>query len=428
MQAAYLGPPRTATSKDDYSRFYYSHDHFSAPLVSTPTLTRSAPKHKKPNLKKTASGAGWIAPSPTSGPDPTLATKEYGTCLIIGRSGTGKSTLLKNLVGLLPAARQLYLVNVRADEAAVYESLHPGGAKRVSSTSLLQIPQSSPYSTIFIEDIISMREKEQTQLREGINYTAHHKKCKIFCVTHTVYKTGVFSMMPLFHYLIFTSSPANAPVIRQALGLFGLEKEEVKSYGAALVRHTSEWQKTGNSDPRQIYYFLDCTALKLGYSDDNLKAGTARYLADGGGNDGKRKGPEPNGAASTIANDGSGDDDDGKTSVRHPRSPTSSTSLFDCFFSGAKRNAKAHGIYRILANEASVSRHLRQKDLCFVFKSRRASAAVTAISLVDYISLLLHGSRVPTAEQLALHTFIKARCRLPESSIANKHLQTRQQE
>jgi hypothetical protein len=242
-----------------------------------------------------------------------------------------------------------------------------------------------------------------------------------------VYKTGVFSMMPLFHYLIFTSSPANAPVIRQALGLFGLEKEEVKSYGAALVRHTSEWQKTGNSDPRQIYYFLDCTALKLGYSDDNLKAGTARYLADGGGNDGNKKIPEPSDDASTIANDGSGDDD-GKTSVRHPRSPTSSTSLFDCFFSGAKRNAKAHGIYRILANEPSVSRHLRQKDLCFVFKSRRASDAATAISLVDYISLLLHGSRVPTAEQLALHTFIRARCRLPESSIANKHLQTRQQE
>lgn len=317
--------------------------------------------------------------------------------MIIGRSGTGKSTLLKNLVSELPTRRHLYLVNVRADEAAVYENLHPGGSARVSSSTLLSIPKSSPESTIFIEDIISMKDREQTQLREGINYTAHHRRCKIFCVTHTVYKTGVFSMMPLFHSIVFTSSPANGPIVRQALGLFGLEKEDVKSKCSSLTRHTSEWKKTHAGDPRQIYYFLDCTALKLGYSDDNLKPGTARYLDDAEGVDGA-------------------DDSDGNCNTEQK------SSLFECFFGGGKHQARARGLYRILSAEPSINRHLRQKDLCFVFASKRRSGETKTVSLIDYVALLLHVSREPTQEQRALHAFVKARCRLPESAIANKFL------
>ena len=421
MQATYLGPTRTATSRDEYSPFFYSHNHFSSPLVSTPHAPAPPPKKQKLQTSgrhhrehSTVHHAG----SQSTGPDPTLASKEYGTCLIIGRSGTGKSTLLKNLVSNLGPRRHLYLVNVRADEASTYENLHPGGKTRVSATTLLNIPKSSPESTIFIEDIISMREKEQTQLREGINYTAHHRRCKIFCVTHTVYKTGVFSMMPLFHSIIFTSSPANAPVIRQALGLFGLEKEQVKRDTFALTRHTAEWKKIHSGDPRQIYFFFDCTALRLGYSDDNLRPGTARYLGTDDSGSGANNDDDDD------ANDKTGDSVDAKA-TRHRSLASSGShepSLFDCFFAGAKRNAKARGLYRILTAEESVSRHLREKDLCFEFVTRRGGDEKTTVSLVDYIDLLLHGSREPSKEQRALHAFVRARCRLPESAIANKHL------
>ena len=106
-----------------------------------------------------------------------MEDRAYGTCLVIGRSGTGKSTLLKHLVSRMPPRRLLYLVNVRADESEEYSRSHVGGASRVRHANLSGLKEVASHSTIIVEDIISMKNSEQVSLREGINYTAHHRSC-----------------------------------------------------------------------------------------------------------------------------------------------------------------------------------------------------------------------------------------------------------
>ena len=110
-----------------------------------------------------------------------------------------------------------------------------------------------------------MTKEEEINLRKAINYTVHHNQAKLFCVSHTITKTGIYSMVGLFNYIIFTGSPSNLPVIRTCLKYFKIENDIVNRWLSSIKKESKKNMK--NWDP---YYFFDCTRMIFCVSDDLL--------------------------------------------------------------------------------------------------------------------------------------------------------------
>lgn len=372
-----------ATATDEYSAFFYDSTHCAPPIIDTPppfrVLPRSRTKFESGRKKELSTG------KPLADNDPSLNDSQYGSCLIIGRSGTGKSSLLKRLVRQMPSSRHLYLVNVRGDETQQYEELHPGRASRVKQTSIDGLKGVLPNSTLIVEDIISMKDREQRALREVVNYTAHHKRCKVFCVTHTVFKTGVFTFMPLFHYIIFTCSPANAPIIKQVLSQFNPPKDELDANIKLVSEKAHELRGSLKS-----YFYFDCTKLLLGWSTNALSRGTCKPLSES---------PRRN---------------------ERPRTDPDDSHALDRFFppSDPQRSA-AQGLYELIARSKACAKHLDREGLCFVFP-KGGSREKVRVSLVDYLRAALTNSGPPEKDLRLLHRFLSTRCSLPRSVFKNK--------
>ena len=155
-------------------------------------------------------------------------------------------------MGTIPSSANLYLVNVRGEETSFYQKQH----KKTFSINFSGIKTVKKNSYVLVEDVISMKKEEEINLRNAINYTVHHNRSKLFCVSHTITKTGLYSMVGLFNYLIFTGSPSNLPVIRTCLRYFKIETEKVNKWLSCIKR---EAKKNPSSwDP---YYFFDCTKM-----------------------------------------------------------------------------------------------------------------------------------------------------------------------
>ena len=121
-------PRRKSPPRDFYSKFYYDrnyHEHETDWRGSRATSTSIQKKRKKERASaSTTAPQGHPEQLSTSVPDPSLESLTHGTCLIIGRSGTGKSSLLKTLVSRLANKKnRIYLINVRPDETAEYKKL-----------------------------------------------------------------------------------------------------------------------------------------------------------------------------------------------------------------------------------------------------------------------------------------------------------------
>jgi len=178
--------------------------------------------------------------------DPSLGSQDYGSCLIIGRSGTGKSTLLKKLLENYPKKVCVYLVNVKSGEA--FEYTKGRSSEKIFHCKIGGLEKINRGSVVIVEDLITMGTKDGDSLRHLLNYTAHHRFCKIFCVTHTIHKTGIYSMLPLFNYVIFTSSPSNVPIVRLTLMAFKIEKPQLENWVGEIKG--KEHEAEGN------YFFL----------------------------------------------------------------------------------------------------------------------------------------------------------------------------
>jgi len=155
-------------------------------------------------------------------------------------------------VTTIPSSANLYLVNVKGEETSYYQKTH----KKTSTVQFSGIKNVKKNSYVLVEDVISMKKEEEINLRNAINYTVHHNKSKLFCVSHTITKTGLYSMVGLFNYIIFTGSPSNLPVIRTCLRYFKIETEKVNKWLSCIKKEAK--RNPSNWDP---YYFFDCTKM-----------------------------------------------------------------------------------------------------------------------------------------------------------------------
>ena len=407
--------PRTTKSLDEYSPFYFAYNHFSFPEIETPPSLHSASgaatiaDNKKRSARVAKGSVSTASSSKVHPQDPLLQSSSYGTSLIIGRSGTGKSSLLKTMIRSIERSKQLYLVNVRGDEQREYEKLHKGGEKKVSPTTLAGLPSIKPDSVVIVEDIISMKEKDQIKLREAVNYTAHHKQCKLFCVTHTVFKTGIFSLMPLFTNVIFTNSRANGPILRQTFSQFSVPKPDVEK-NLRVITETSESEAREKKSPRHLYFFIDCARMTLGaFYSDRLNSKPVSL------------GP----IISEVPSVYEADKQNSRPRTDHSRFSDSPkpNRLLNLFFPPAhEHHSKILGIFHLINSSPTALRHLNSDTLTFSFRRRRKNRNAKAVSLVDYFNCAWNPSAVPSRETHALHRFLTKECKVPQSIVTNRRL------
>jgi hypothetical protein len=332
--------------------------------------------------------------------------------LIIGRSGTGKSSLLKKLLDNFPKNRFVYLINVKGAEIAEYSRGRPGEKIKIVKKLSSGGENFQKDSFIILEDLIKLNSKEADSVRQLLNYTAHHKRCKVFCVTHTIYKTGIYSLLPLFHYIVFTSSPSNVPIARSVLGTFKIDKPVLGRW--ILFIKNGLYDKEGN------YFFFDCTKMVFGTSTNFLQRGQNKVLGSlTAGNS------EPAAAAGWDnfwqPNFGGGGNELTQTELDVNERLARMRALFCDYFSLHPKKQQACALFFTVSSGLGAGR-INEHDLSVSFSLRNKIERTKKISLVDYVSSLLDSSNSrPTTDLKVMHNYVKKKCSLPQSAVTNVH-------
>jgi len=292
--------------------------------------------------------------------------------------------LLKHIVKHnVESKSKLFLINVRGDEVAHYKKLHKQ-SNIILGSSILTLKKVSKKSVVIIEDIITMTKDEEICMRKYLNYFAHHRQLKIFCVCHTVHKTRIYSMLPLFNYIIFTSSSSNIPVIRFTMQYFKIEKDKVLEWMDNYNKLNVRGGLIGD------YYFFDCTQM-IFYK---TKIDFEKAIVVGRLND----------------------DDENRSDSNAP-TEAGLVTRFDNFFEGNPLRSSACAIFSIIIKVLPLTT-VRDFDLTVNFVAK--NGIEKRISLVDYVHSLLTSDKPVTDACLLLHEYVSRRCKIPTFFVVNQ--------
>ena len=311
------------------------------------------------------------------------------------RSGTGKSTLLKKIVGLsnsdvqggLQNIKQVYLLNVGGAEKKLYTKLYNKDVHVLETYD--QLIHTKQRSLVLVEDIINMSKADEKVLRKALNYDAHHKKQKIFCVSHSIHKTSVWSLLSFFHFILFTSASSNIPVIRFTLNYFKIEKAQIDSW-------LNQFKILGKEGKFGIYFYFDCVKMTFNVSN-NTTFTRLKLLGTAGLNE-------------LPLNESDLD----------PKLKANLQSKFDTMVDSFSEKAQASALFAMIINCLQI-RLIRENDLSFAFRSLKTNREVR-FSLVDYITVLLT-PQTPVSKPLeTFHNYVKSICHIPLIFCVNKKM------
>ncbi len=311
--------------------------------------------------------------------DPTLLKKPYGSCLIIGKTSSGKTTLVKAILKAhwkINPNVNIYTINVRGGE---YSSV----SEKIINVDYEQMDTIPRKSIIIIEDVISMTPFQANVLRQAVNYNAHHKKQKVYVITHHVFKTSVYQLIPYFNYIIFTASDSNIPLVKIILRYFHLSKEDID-------RATSLFKPVKNT--HYVYFVFNVDSHRF------LKADSIKQMLLGNLKD--THGDSINGARSALSKD-------------------DLLQRFETFvFTNNENKQQASTIFSILINALPNLHNINVTDLTLRCQSKEGKKV--NISLVDYVMSLLNANQKVTKYDLFVHKYFKKLCKLPTMFLVNK--------
>ena len=313
---------------------------------------------------------------------PNLVDVEYGSVLLLGGTGTGKTYGLKSMLKTLMGSSSkisLYTINVKDSE--YMDDLK----KNHISTTFEKSSSIKPGSIVVVEDIIDLRPKEEIALRQMLNWEAHHKKLKIFCVSHNIFKTKLYNTISYFTFVMFTSSLGNLFVLSKCLGYFQLEPaiinswvEKIKMFRGALG----------------VYIYFDVSQRNL-YATNNL-TGTEFSKQIGSS------------------------EESSNSKVDQEKKRLALQARFELFFKGRKNGQQAMAVFSIL-NQCLEPDLIKAIDLTLNFNSKEG---IKGVSIIDYIdSMLDSDSRPPSTAQLVLHNYVRERCTIPKIFLLNTNFE-----
>lgn len=251
---------------------------------------------------------------------------------------------------------------------------------------------------ILVEDIISMSKNDEKLLRTTLNYDAHHKKQKIFCVSHSIHKNSMWSLLPFFHFIIFTSSPSNFPVIRFTFNYFKVEKSQLDAW-------LTEYIRLGKNGRKGIYFFFDCIKMTFNVAENTQF--TKRYLV---GNQATFGGNVDTAVVGNNVDD-----------VHHKQVLMTK---FESLVDSLECKGQAITVFSILVNCLD-SNLIREHDMSFAFHSKKLKSEIR-FSLVDYVTILLSESAPVSKPVRAFHAYAKRFCHIPIVFCRNKVLSSEQ--
>jgi len=337
--------------------------------------------------------------------------------------------LLKAIVQVAKKSSNLYLINVRGPEQQEYSCLH-------SKWEAIPFSKSKTIksgSIVIVEDILNLEKHEELALRTMLNFDAHHKTLKIFCVAHTITKNQIYGVMSLFNFIIFTNSPSNGPVLRATFRYFKIEKE-----------FSEQWIKKFKSHPHKTittYFFFDCVKMEFWVAENIFKSSTFHLLGtlqevensdksyqtktgDFSWIDSKQNvkaknlsSSVPKSTSNTVPN----------MNLISQNESTTKVAILEAKFKNLveelNNHKQAESLFSIIVNCINLD-FVSIDDLSFSFVPDRNSkhASIIKISLVDYILTLLDVQKKPSERLIVLHKYVSSLCSVPSFLIKNRFL------
>lgn len=306
------------------------------------------------------------------------------------RSGTGKTTLLKKLLDhSFPKKKRkskFYFINVGAEELSGYKKSYPES----QSIGFGGLDKTAKHSGIVIEDIIHMEKKDEKHMRTALNFGAHHKRQKIFSISHGIHKTSLWSMLSFFHFIIFTSATSNVPVLRYTLNYFKIDKNVVDDWILQF--------KLLGGGKKDFYFYFSCSEIKFYFTKNILDPESGQLIGSLGENSG-------------------GSSDDKPADLELVRKNLQNK--FEKYLEGHQFKAQASAIFSIIVNCLELTL-IREHDLTVCFASLEGEKN-KRLSLVDYISFLLSPEIKPSSGLIFLHEYIKKYCLIPNIFVKNNY-------
>lgn len=328
---------------------------------------------------------------------PALLNSKFGCVLVLGRSGSGKTTFVKKVLARLKPAK-LFIVN---GDAYDYKG---SGRKTWGGFTPNDYPKHESNSVFVIEDIIHVRGSAEVNLRESLNYYARHKNQKYFFVSHSIHKTSLYSTLNFFHFIVFPLHPTSKFIIKQILDSFRLEKKDVEEM-LSKVRMILLNYKGGQPGTETSCFFFNVQTANLIFATNIFKAETFINLE--------------NSSALGLTSQTSSKPDLLSNQQQQQQQRQALCDRFEELTNQWQNRAEAKSVFSIVAYCVN-PQLIRYNDLAFCFESRSKSQIF--VSLVDYVSVLLSKNAVPSVELKVLHTFISSKCKLPVHFIVNKSL------
>lgn len=232
-----------------------------------------------------------------------------------------------------------------------------------------------------------MEKKDEKNMRTALNFNAHHKRQKIFSISHGIHKTSLWSMLSFFHFVIFTSAPSNVPVLRFTLNYFKIDKDIINLW-------IEQFKKLGKSK-KNYYFYFSCSEMGF-YFTKNILDVEAKELI-GSLTNTLHVDSEPENLEATKKN---------------------LQSKFEKFLEGHLAKAQASAIFGSVINSIDL-KFIREHDLSVCFNNL-GGQKMKRISLVDYITCILTPNQPASKGLTTLHDYIKNYCLIPAIFIKNK--------
>lgn len=321
------------------------------------------------------------------------------------RSGSGKTTLTKAVLNEHCKRQKkpsFQLVNTKISDYA--DCLPTTSDNRIlqSFSDFGDIKYTLSNCIFVIEDIIHVDKQSEQLLRKCLNYFSHHKKQKYFFLSHSIYKTSLYSMVPFFNFIIFTTDSSNESVLRDVLRYFRLDKNTVQHLCNGFNQYASNQQVVQTNNFNACFY-LDLRDRSFYYTNNIFKLQNSVRLS--------------------------------KHGVIHNNKNTAQSVASIHASPDSAIQRRFHDIVRHLPNRRDLktifsivlpclnSENIRLNDLTYAFRTRSKQEKIIRISIIDYLQQLINPEGKINKDLIVLHHYISSQCKIPQGYIQNKFLQ-----
>lgn len=279
-------------------------------------------------------------------------------------------------------------------------------------------------SIIIVEDIISVSRKEEQQLRLCLNKFAHHKLQKYFFISHSVFKTTMFGMLPFFNYIIIIKSETNLKILKDILNYFRIDKSEFE----CLINNFNKICRQFPTQSTSQFFFFSTHLQKIFFcqnlDDSHGKAHVllnqcttttmARKLLSTASPT-KQLTLKNRLNAKTSKNEKDGISSANNNQELHRQHLKDRFEHLTSFFEKKDQALILFDLILPCLNETTI----RSSDLTVCFHTNNKT--IKRISLLNYITSLLDKSKKVSIDLKVLHHYLNSKCIIPLIFIENKN-------